>query len=439
MKKRFLWVLLILLMTGCAVQERAGKETEKEPVTLVLASFGEDAGLQEQVELFNQAHTDYKIEIQQYMRSEQVEEDGINKLQREIVSGNGPDLINYGRGYLVTDIIGEYTENLFPYLEETQADYFSNIWDAFSYQDGLYAMPVDFTLSTYVARRSVAGDRKSWTIEELIACYEEEYEKAGGSFMLYPGETKKDVFGSLITGNVGNYVDWENGTCNFAGDDFKTLLEFANRFPDTLNITEDFSPMQTFADGKALMLPLSVNSVYDVCNPELLLKEDAAFIGFPTEGTDGTVIKPGALMLAISSVSKHKEAAWEFIGQFLAEEYQENLTSGLPVRRSALEKQLLAAMTIEYTEDAEGNPIPKEKSKILFEGEEPIIIYQITEEQRDALWDIVESASVGSSYDVFLHTILLEEADGYFSGDKTLEEVIELIQGRARVYIGENS
>lgn len=437
MKKVMLCMVLILLLAGCGAQEKT-EATEKNAVVLVLASFGGDSELQEQIALFNQKHTDYKIEVKQYYRSDQIGEDGINKLQREIISGEGPDLINYGGSYLTTDIIGAYTENLFLYLQEEQTDYFTNIWDAFAYQDGLYAMPVDFTLNTYVTRKSMAGDRTSWTIEALTDCYEKEYEKAGGSFMLYPGETKKDVFGSLITGNVGNYVDWEKGTCNFISDDFKNLLTFSNRFPDTLVISEEFSPMQSLADKKTLLLPLTISSVYDICRPQFLFEEEAVYIGYPTVEADGTVIVPGDLMLAISIGSKHKEIAWEFIRQFLQEEYQENLTTSLPVRRSALEKQLLAAMTEEYTQDAMGNKIPKTKSEILFEGEEPISIYKITEDQKNVLLDMIETASIASAYDRSLHTILLEEAEGYFSGDKSLEETVEVIQGRAMIYINEN-
>lgn len=438
--KRVWWLLLLLLLlTGCAVKAdtKASDEASKAPVVLVLASFGTDSELQKQIDIFNENHSDYKIEMKQYYHSDQAEEDGIHQLQREIVSGAGPDIINFGRDYQTTDIIGAYTEDLFSYLQEDRTNYFTNIWDAFSYQGKLYAVPVDFTLKTFVARKSVIGEKKSWTIEELADCYEKAREKIGDSFMLYPGETKKDVFGSLVIGNVGNYVDWEKGTCNFTSDDFKNILAFSNHFPDTLTISEEFSPMQLLADGNALIMPFTISSVYDISKPELLFKEESVCIGYPTAEADGTVIKPGNLMLAISTGSGHKEAAWEFIRQFLAEEYQENLTNGLPVCKSALEKQLTVATTEEYTKDSAGNEIPKVKSEVLFEGENPINIYKITEEQKTALLDMVEAVSIASAYDRYLQMILLEEADGYFNGDKSLEQAIEVIQGRASIYIQE--
>ena len=269
-KVMLICAIAIWLIGGCGVSQ----EQTKGAVTLVLVSFGDNAAIREQVAIFNENHTDYQIEIQQYSRYEQEEGDGIERLQREIVSGNGPDMINFGRGYSVTDILGKYTEDLSPYLADLSAEekevYFTNILEAFSYQDKLYALPVSFTLHTYAGRSSVVGNRESWTIEELMSCYQEELEKSGGSLMLYPGETKKDVFGSILTGSVESFVDWEERTCSFDSSGFKKVMEFANQFPDTLDITEDFSPIQCYADGKALLYPLVLSSVFDICKADLI-------------------------------------------------------------------------------------------------------------------------------------------------------------------------
>lgn len=436
MKKFFLLcVVLVLLLVGCK------NDTEDEVTTLTLASFGDNSELSEQVELFNQNHTDYKIEIKQYQRSEHIEEDGIAQLQKEIISGKGPDIINFGMDYSVTDIMGEYTENLYPYITETamenDVNYYSNILEAFSYKDGLYAMPVSFSLSTYAGRSAVVGENAYWTIEELMVCYEREKEKTNGTLMLYPGETKKDVFGSIIVGSIGNYVDWENGTTRFTDDDFKKVMEFANQFPDTLAISEDFSPIQSFANGETLLYPVWIGDIYDICNAEMVLNEDITYIGYPVRGNNGTVVQQGELMLAISAGSEYKDVAWEFLSQFLTTEYQQSMTSGLPINKEALERQLILAQTIEYEVDSDGKEVPIVKSRIGFEGEAPIEIYQITESQSNTLLQIIEKASLGAAYDRTLHSILLEEVQSYFNGDKTVDEVAEVMQGRAIAYIGE--
>lgn len=443
MKKALLvCVVIILVMVGCGNNgNNTSNEQDTDVVILTIASFENNKDLQEQVEIFNNTHSNYHIEIKQYSRFEQEYGDGIKRLQREIVSNNGPDLINFGSQYSVTDIMGMYTVNLLAYCEELSSEeddtYFDNILDAFTYQDGLYAMPVSFTLQTFAGRKSVLGTNEYWTVEELNSCYQDEKKKIGSSFMLYPGETKKDVFGSLLVGNIGNFVDWEKGTCSFDDNEFRKIINFADQFPLTLNISEDFSPMESFANGKALLYPLRISSVYDICGAEMVLGEDAVYIGYPVNGTDGTVIQASDLMLAISIGSKHKEIAWEFISQFLTEEYQASMTEGFPIRRSTLDMQLKQAQILEYTEDTKGNKIPVAKDEINFEGEKPISINQITKEQADTILHIIERASVGSAYDYSLHSILLEEIDSYFNGDKSLEEVVKVIQRRAHIYISE--
>lgn len=255
--------------------------------------------------------------------------------------------------------------------------------------------------------------------------------------MLYPGETKKDVFGSVLTGNVESFVDWEEKTCSFDSSDFKKVMEFANQFPDTLDITEVFSPIQCYADGNALLYPLVLSSVYDICKADLILGEDAAYIGYPVEGVDGTVIDAMDLVLAISIGCEHKEIAWEFISQFLSEEYQNNVTDGFPVCKTSLEAQLKQGQIIEYIEDAEGKKIAVAKARVTFEGEEPLSIYQITDRQANTLLQIIEKASVASAYDSRLHSILLQEIDGYFNGDRSLEETADVIQRIAQIYVSE--
>lgn len=448
MKKVFvICMCVMLLLTGCGMwqdegyQGKVAESKEEKAVTLVLATFGNNAELREQVLAFNESHTNYQIEIKEYQRYEQEEGDGIARLQREIVSGNGPDIINFGYGYSVTDILGKYTEDLFPYFEEMTAksenNYFTNIMQAFAYEDGLYAMPVSFTLNTFAGRSSLIGERQSWNIEELMTCYGSARTKSGGSLMLYPGETKKDVFGSILIGSVENYVDWEQGKCSFQGDEFKKIMEFANQFPDNLLITEDFSPMGCFAAGEALLFPMTLSSVYDICKAEMVLGEAATYIGYPVSGSDGTVIEASDLMLAINSSSAHKDIAWEFISQFLQEDYQINIEWGFPINKAALEKKLQQGLTMEYTENADGSKMPVAKAEIIFEGEEPLKIYQITQQEANNLLQLIERASIGSAYDSRLHIILLEEVDSYFTGDKTLDEAAEIMQGRAQMYVGE--
>ena len=105
--KRTLLALLILVTALAACGRDGEGQEEGQAEVLVLAAFDQSSYLRRQVELYNQSQDDFQIEILQYERSEIPEEDGVLRLQREIVSGNGPDLIDFGNGYTTSDIVGK--------------------------------------------------------------------------------------------------------------------------------------------------------------------------------------------------------------------------------------------------------------------------------------------------------------------------------------------
>lgn len=426
------FLFFIILLSACGENT---KNHSQKAVTLVLATFDNNVYLEKQIELYNQVHEEYQIEIQKYERSDMLEKDGILKLQREIVSGKGPDIIDFGNEYTTSDIVGEYTENLFTYMEEEkQSDYFGNVWKAFAYKENLYAVPLGFTMKSFVGTKKNLENRSTWTIDEMLECYSRQKNER----ILYPGETKADVFGTILTGSMEYYIDWETGRCNFDGTEFCKVLEFCNSFPDYLKMESDFSVKQAFLDDKALLLPINLRTVYDICRTELIFdNQEVTFIGFPVEGTCGTVLQACGPVLAISKGSRQKEAAWDFISWCLSRENQKKLPSGFPVCRSILEEQIKEAMETEYKMDENGVGKPVVKHQVVFEGEEPVDIFCITKKQAEQLRFLIEKTEISSSIDYKIYNIFWEEAEYYFSGSKELEETADIIQARVFMYVNE--
>lgn len=432
MKKIFiLLITVMLLFGGCSSEEQLG------PKVLTLAVFEENQSVAEQVVEFNKNNPEYQIEIVEYSRSVVPQEDGRAKLQREIMSGEGPDIIDFGSFYTTSDITGCYTENLLPYLEKEVQNgenaFFENVLDAFCYQGSLYAVPVSFGMHTFAGSKEVLGDMKQWNISEMM----DFYARCPEEMILYPGEMKKDVFATLLTGSMDYYIDWETGSCAFAGEEFQKVMSFANSFPDTIQYVEGESLKQRYLDGKALLLPLYMTDIYDICKAEFIFGEQVSYIGFPVEQSSGTVIIPTGSMLAISISSEHKEIAWEFIYGFLQEEYQMQIENGFPVCKAALEKKLAEQECIEYVTDEAGNSVPLVKREVRFEGEEAVPIYNISKEQAERLITLIEEAEICTAIDYQLYNALLEEAGSYFAGDKTLEQAAEIMQSRALLYVNE--
>lgn len=155
--------------------------------------------------------------------------------------------------------------------------------------------------------------------------------------------------------------------------------------------------------------------------------EEMVLIGYPTaEGDEkGRAVLSPSQPLAIPVSSEQKEGAWLFIERQLASEYRYRSIE-LPTRMSQLEKKL----EFEW-----------EKYKDIPDGctmsEEAIANYLITERHMNMATEAIENAVVISDTWVQIRWIIQDEAEYYFSGAKSLDEVIDIMQSRVQLYLNE--
>ena len=149
--------------------------------------------------------------------------------------------------------------------------------------------------------------------------------------------------------------------------------------------------------------------------------------------------------MGLSSKSKHKEGAWEFMQRLLSEEYQDSMLSehgnsfGFPVKKSALEKQFELDMTPDYFEDEDGNKTENAKTSWGWDDFQ-MDIMAATQEEVDAVRSLIESAEkVSGSVDEQLVNIITEESEPFFKGQKSAADVAGIIQNRIQIYVNENS
>ena len=60
------------------------------------------------------------------------------------------------------------------------------------------------------------------------------------------------------------------------------------------------------------------------------------------------------------------------------------------------------------------------------------------EAQMKRFWDLYNAISGVKDNDTNLMQIILEQAEPYFAGDKSLDETVDLIQRRVSLYVNEN-
>ena len=148
---------------------------------------------------------------------------------------------------------------------------------------------------------------------------------------------------------------------------------------------------------------------------------------------------------AMSSKCADKEAAWSFLRTFLDEETQANAWNGIPLSKKVYQDKLEDAMTVEYEKDENGEYVLDEKGEkkpvsiggMWQEDGTEIQVYAMTQEQADKLWEAVTTCDKVLEQDDAIYNIVFEQAQAFYSGQKTAEEVARLIQNKVTIYVNE--
>ena len=437
MKKHIIWTLCLLcfLFTGCSTKS----STETETKILTLAVLGSQSQLSVSkllpwINSYNENHPDVKIEVINYLDNYSDPSEALKQIMIEISAGKGPDMINFGSQYSPLGASSGMLADLYTFMQDDESfvrqEFFYNILASFEVGDSLYVLVPNYRIDSYATVNSSLSGLDRMNMAQLI----DAYHLLDDESILFPGETKKAVFGMLCYGNLENYVDWDTGACHFNSDSFKSILRFSNQFPLSLTMANDFSAKEIFAEGRALLYPVSIDNVYGTATTRTLYGQTPTYIGYPFDSGNGNLAAVVDTAIGISSTSTNKAEAWEFLKSLLDSEFQNSIEKGLPLRISSLEQKLEDAKKVEF----DSNDEKKVKEQLIFDGEEPVNIYEISNEDAETLKAIIYNIECSMTTDSNLYSIVLEEADYLFNDDRNVDDVANIIQNRASIYINEN-
>ncbi len=428
----------------------AAKVTQKEIITL--ATMWSDQNLQEAVVNFNKKSDAYKVRIITYFDdttewTETKYQDAVTALNNAITSSNCPDIIDLSNSNTSSYVSKGLLLDLAPYLESSsvkRGDLMESVLDAYTFDGTLVCIPTDFRISTIMGRTSQLGDRTSWTIKDVME-FANQYPDA----KLLNYSSKSSMLSTCLQYSSEAFIDYNAGTCNFESQDFLDVLEFCNTFDaETEWDREGESFPKQISDGKILLNDVGIGEMDQMQMYSMMFNEPVTFIGYPTvDGSNGNRIN-GENCYAITTKSKHADGAWSFIESLLQyEPVQEfGYRNGFPIRKDMLEETFALAMKENGSYDENGEIM-------LDENGEPMIwpkttwgyddweaeIYAATPEQVQAVRDLIDSAVAASNNDETVLSIISEEAQGYFEGQKSAKDVAGVIQSRVQTYISENS
>ncbi|MDE5804275.1 MAG: extracellular solute-binding protein [Lachnospiraceae bacterium] len=381
---------------------------EMDKIPLVFRVMYANSGLKLLVARFNQQNQEYHVFLQD--RSGEYYGDFVARTDMEIATGKGPDMFEDGVVSNIYALVEKGAlENLEPYLTRDGIDraaYAPETFRNLGREDGIYYAGYEMEAVTLYVKEELAGS----TLEELLYNMEncDEQVVFNSLYNYTPNKLLRYFF--QMSDNFYGMVDWEGKTCDFSGELWEQILRVVKRY----GVTDRNRQWEEIA------MPVYNGRLHGFAYDDArFMQEGKVLTGYPSEeGMTHQLLIGG---LAVNAASEHKEGVWQFI-QFLLEEENQKLVlqdSYLPVN----EKVLQAYVDEEVSKPNGYYPL----------GEE---VY-ITEDQLERFWECLNHASITPGRTEAVLAIIQEEAELYFTGDKSIEEISDIIGNRVRLYLAE--
>lgn len=405
-------------------------EGEKQVLTLGVTMTLQD--LERTVTEFNRRSNEYRVEIVDYYSKEGNYDDGLEQLKLDVVTGKAPDIIDVSN--IDYDMFAEkgVLADLYEFMqedEECRADMLMpSVLKAYDSKGHLYSIAEAFQLYSMWGYGDMIGGQNGVTFGELFQILENRGKDLNS---IYGFSADEPVLTSLCTVSMDEFVDWDTRTCTFDSDYFKEILKFAKEY--TGNYTGGTYP-ERIHKREIVMTVGIISSVSDYQMEKTFYGGDIDFIGYPVTEGSGTAVSFRGSALAINAAGKNQKGAWEFVKYNLLQGYG---GQGLPVVKEQFWEVMAAAMEDDYELDELGESQKNPKEVYSTGVGEYFFVYAATQEEVDAVVELVEGASSRIERHPDIQNIINEEAAAYFSGQVGLDRTAEVIQNRVKVVLEE--
>ncbi|MCL2841909.1 MAG: extracellular solute-binding protein [Oscillospiraceae bacterium] len=446
--------------------------TLPDVIEIVYGGLSVDWLIREEIIEFNRRNTGYRIRVREYIDRmssgdwDTIREAAMFRLNTDIVTGNAPDIIDFG-GNLPFEHLARRNllADLGPLLDRdteiNRGDLVEPMLDLLSIDGTLYTLMPQFSINTLVGQAERVGPDMGWTMDEFLAAVDA---LPSGATAFDTFVTREQFINRMLTTNLGLFIDRDTGRANFDSPTFMAYLTFAQTLQtdDELfgegSMPGDFiRPMSFVAEETRIVPPigelpgdswesplatgqvmLSEQNVWgfsDLAFLEGMFGGPVTFIGYPSEYGIGSVVMPGQL-IGISAGSDHPDIAWSFIRTLLSEQFQRSNVMEIPMNRTILEERIEAALT---AHDAWENPEPDIGGGAEMPTVPPIASEVVTQAQIDQILALIYATDQLAMWDATVVNMIREETLPFFAGDRSIEETVRIIQSRVQTYLSERS
>ncbi|MBO5281633.1 MAG: extracellular solute-binding protein [Lachnospiraceae bacterium] len=395
--------------------------SEKQEITIASTVVG--YAMEKLVARYNRQSESYHVT---FVMPEKEEEwaDFRRRIQLEMTAGRGPDLLRSFMIDMRETADQGYLEPL-DWVVEDMSPFHESVFQTGQIEGVLYGIPY----SCHPRFLMVSGqitDQSTWTLEEMMEAVRNssaeilEYNRSGVEIVMYYG---------LYDEENKTLIDWEAGESHLTEEPFLELLAFAREYADTGEYTaEDL--MNRLRDGTIAGVNPDLQGPGDLNKLKSCFNGDGVVVGYPR--VSGSGIYMSADMLCMNHNAANKDGATDFLLYLLSEEGQRKYAEyggwdSLSVRRSVNE------YCLEKYQQGVKDPPDQRWTSGGFSWEETAL----DEEQIEQYWRILDTAASGSVLAEDLWTIVEEELEPYFSGDRSAEEAAAVLDSRVQLYLDE--
>lgn len=395
--------------------------SEKQEITIAVNELG--VGMRKLIAKYNRQSENYYATIIMPTEGESLE-DYHRRIQLEMAAGRGPDLIGQyvineheaaAQGYLepLDGVVGDMSLFLESAFQSGQID-------GVTYGIPYSCRPYFLTVSKQVTEKT------SWTLEEMMEEVRNspaevlEYGRNGVGIVMYYG---------LYDEENKALIDWEKGESHLTETTFLELLAFAKKYADTGTYPEE-ELMQRLGEGTIAGADLDITNPGELNKMKNCFGGEEVLIGYPRESGNGIYIN--TRLFYMNRGASAKEGAIDFLQYLLSEEGQRkymeyNLWENLSVRNSVNEYSLER-----YQRSIMDPPVQRQEGN-RFYWEETFL----DDEQINQFWWLLDKAIPEPSRAEELRSLVEEELEPYFNGDRSAEEVAAVLDSRVQLYLDE--
>lgn len=419
-----------------------GEDGKQQKQQLTLLTFFDDSSLESSVKAFNRRNDAYEIQVEQLVSwgNTLTEEQMMTKFNSRIVTGD-VDLIYIGQKDYQIYKEQKIFENLLPYMENGTVkadDYMEVLLNPLRQDQELYTLPTNFSLKSYGVLLSRMESRSLSNMDDYLDFIEKHPDlkwRWGGS--------KAGILELCMKYGWERFVNLEEGSCCFDGEEFKALAErIKGLMLDSKFYDEEWE--QLIAEGAQVMPELEFSSLSGISAEEEHFGGEMVLIGYP--GPDER-LRTGVVLdnlLCISSRSGKKEAAFAFWEYYIEDQRQKDFS--LSARKEDFEKQMEQACTRQYALEEDGSYSLDENGEKIelpvdyldnYDHSASIGYYALDQRQQDMMKQAVEGICMDTPEGIQIQKLVLEEMLSYLNGDKSFEAAAEILQNRLQLYINE--